>query len=301
MKTVFSNHSELCHVFASRSQSEGRGTNMSFHDGTLYSYGTAIMRFMTDNRGHEFLLVNNSGYSNSTCKHMIHARRATHHIQPQFDIDGLGRGVSLNYTMKELGPKLYNCALDSAAQAQQKSIKARTYKSMHLERAQQMLVEARRISDFFGLKKKPDGKAIERLIKEKEKAAKEHAKEMRESEQRRQERERQLIAEVSVELEKWIRGEECSKYMFHKCPVVCRPRAKKTLIETSNGAVIPYEAGRNVFEMFRTQKILFGEDGLSVPVGQFHINEISQDHVRIGCTTILKDEIERFAKQEGWL
>lgn len=299
MKNVFSSHSELCHVFASRSQDSGRASNMSFNDGALYSYGTAIMRFC-EHDGKEFLLVNGTSYSNSTSKHMGHARRATSHIRPTFYLGNLRRGESLRFG-SDTGDKLYAYAMDEAADRLQKSKRARTNKSFLLEQAQHWMGEAQRASDFFGLGKSIDHDALDKIIADKEQAAKEHAEQLREIKKKREERERIELEEAKEDLEKWVRGEDVRRgYNFNKLP--CRLRADMgTDVITSHGARIPYEEGRKAFKfVMRMRDRGWRANGETFQIGSYQLNSVTAEGIVAGCHRISWDAILELANKEGW-
>jgi hypothetical protein len=72
MKTVFSNR-EVCHVWASRNQATGRGSNISFDGDVIKSYGWWEMaRWINDNT----ILMRDWSYSSTTGKHMSYLHRA---------------------------------------------------------------------------------------------------------------------------------------------------------------------------------------------------------------------------------
>jgi hypothetical protein len=79
MKKVFSSHSEVAEVWAQRSQSEGRATNVFFEGDTIYSWGrhVAMARwFKHAQTGEPAVLVTTDSYSVSTSKHQSIVRRA---------------------------------------------------------------------------------------------------------------------------------------------------------------------------------------------------------------------------------
>jgi len=73
MKKVFSN-SEIMHVFAQRTQSEGRTSNVFFYGNKIYSYGYHYLlgEFIDNNT----ILINDTGYSHTTAKHINYLRQA---------------------------------------------------------------------------------------------------------------------------------------------------------------------------------------------------------------------------------
>jgi len=73
MRKVFSN-SEIMHVFAQRTQSEGRTSNVFFYGNKIYSYGYHYLlgEFIDNNT----ILINDTGYSHTTAKHINYLRQA---------------------------------------------------------------------------------------------------------------------------------------------------------------------------------------------------------------------------------
>ena len=76
MKTIFSN-SDLVHTFAQQTQQEGRTPNngMFFYNQKIYSYGYHYL--LGEFLDSETILINNSGYSVSTGKHISLVSNAT--------------------------------------------------------------------------------------------------------------------------------------------------------------------------------------------------------------------------------
>lgn len=76
MKTVFSSHSEVAHIWASQSQYEGRASRIFFENGVIYSYGRhfPVARFAPEYG--DIVLFTNQGYSSSTGKHKSIIRAA---------------------------------------------------------------------------------------------------------------------------------------------------------------------------------------------------------------------------------
>jgi len=60
MKKVFKNHSEVCHIFAQRTHSEGRAGNIFFEGDTIYSYGYhyQLAKFIDSEKDETAILIN---------------------------------------------------------------------------------------------------------------------------------------------------------------------------------------------------------------------------------------------------
>lgn len=85
MKEVFSNSTIVCHVFAQRTQSEGRSSNVFFEGDKIYSYGHhyLLAEFITA-KGETAILINDKGYSVTTSKHICQIRQATRQYKQFF-------------------------------------------------------------------------------------------------------------------------------------------------------------------------------------------------------------------------
>ena len=86
MKTIFTN-SELIHKFAEQSQEQGQTStgNLFFNKNKVYSYGHHYLlgEILPDNR----IIINNTGYSSSTGKHIGMLRQATRQYKQIFYSD----------------------------------------------------------------------------------------------------------------------------------------------------------------------------------------------------------------------
>ncbi len=77
MRRTLKNNAEVCHVFVSQSQPEGKCGNIFFVNNRIYSYGSHYLMGMIHKRGTQsLLLVNNIKYSSSTAKHLSELRSA---------------------------------------------------------------------------------------------------------------------------------------------------------------------------------------------------------------------------------
>ena len=82
MKTVFSNAQDCVHAFAQRQQPQGRAGNVFFYGDKIYSYGYhyLLAEFIDD----KTILINNSGYSSTTSKHISYVTSGTRQYKQFF-------------------------------------------------------------------------------------------------------------------------------------------------------------------------------------------------------------------------
>ena len=113
MKKVFSNTSEVIHVFAQQTQSEGRNGTSSiyFKDNKIYSYGSHYL--LGEFINSDTIIINDFGYSVTTAKHINELRSATSHynvfLTSSIDIKDIQ--IEINYNLKKLAkankPQIY--------------------------------------------------------------------------------------------------------------------------------------------------------------------------------------------------
>ena len=105
MKTVFTN-SEIVHVFNEQNQNEGRTStgSMYFYNNKIYSYGSHyLLGHFIDN---DTILINDTGYSNTTSKHISLITSATRNRKQYFKTKIDYKIV--NSTIKDYLKKLVN-------------------------------------------------------------------------------------------------------------------------------------------------------------------------------------------------
>ena len=82
MKTVFSNTQDCVHAFAQRQTPQGRSGNVFFYGDKIYSYGYhyLLAEFIDD----KTILINDSGYSSTTSKHISYVTGGTRQYKQFF-------------------------------------------------------------------------------------------------------------------------------------------------------------------------------------------------------------------------
>ena len=113
MKKVFSNTSEVVHVFAQQTQSEGRNGTSSiyFRDNRIYSYGSHYL--LGEFINSETIIINDFGYSVTTSKHISELINATSQYNQFYtsSIDIKHVQTEIDYNLKKLSkankPEIY--------------------------------------------------------------------------------------------------------------------------------------------------------------------------------------------------
>jgi len=109
MKKVFSSSTDVIHLFAQRTQSEGRSSNI-FFEGTnkIYSYGHHYLlgEFIFNHNNELAIMINNKGYSSTTSKH-IHGLYSATSQYKQFSLMNCDSVLVLNQ-LESLIEKLKN-------------------------------------------------------------------------------------------------------------------------------------------------------------------------------------------------
>jgi len=106
LKKVFSNADQVIHLFAQRTQDEANSSNVFFEEGKrIYSYGYHyLLGEFVEKGGETVLFINDTGYSNTTSKHISTLRWGTRQYKQFFFTEVLPKHVKSK--MDELLKKL---------------------------------------------------------------------------------------------------------------------------------------------------------------------------------------------------
>lgn len=287
MKTTFKSN-EIAHIWAN--QSAPRGTSpgaMSFQGDSFYSYGTAIARHITRN-GKQAVILNVTGYSATTSKHLGLVHRALSSAHQVFRIGNIGRGCSLDFYGKE-GKVLFEYALKRAVECEQSADRSRkeSVRATLKGSAATWMESAREINAFFGLRRKVDEQSISRLRKASETAEKKAAVEA----EKRDAAER---AKQQEGFEAWLRGEENEPFNARLFPVSFRVEDDELV--STYGARVPVTAARVALKFalhHRSQN--WHRNGEQCEVGHYQLDAVNAQGVVAGCHRIAWSEVERVA------
>lgn len=114
MKKVFSNSTDAIHVFAQRSQSEGRSSNVFFYGDKIYSYGYHyLLAEFKEIKGETCIWINDKGYSSTTSKHISEVdygtRQYKQYLASDVDFNLVYDNIKENYAslLKARKPEKY--------------------------------------------------------------------------------------------------------------------------------------------------------------------------------------------------
>ena len=108
-------------------------------------------------------------------------------------------------------------------------------------------------------------------------------------------------AEALEYVPEWLAGGTTLSKLHNIPPVL---RVREHVVQTSHGAEVSYHRAQQSFLFINAvweREETWKRNGHTHAVGSFQLESISNDNVVIGCHSFHRSEVERFAKQEGWL
>jgi hypothetical protein len=297
MKTVFEN-AELPHIWAHQSQGSGRGHNLFFEDGTIYSYGKhfPIATHTTDAHGGHCILFTTRTFRNATNKHLSHTRRAIPQDVPVYHV------VDPTHPVSEFTLDNYRDMVAHEVNICRASKSARNIGHVH-----SLIAEMRLFKAAFNLKGGVPNPDLER----------ENVKHRQWHEQRT---ERQHLADAArFEKSKKYEIERVEKflgisplpfevksgmaYLRRTCVVNKSEDNVSEYVQTTQGAEVPLEhvlrVAPIVLALIRGGKT-YKKNGHTIHLGTYTLDEITEDGTVIaGCHKFSREEVERFAKEIG--
>jgi hypothetical protein len=277
MKTRY-NSKEIAHAWAHQLSPRGTAPSaMSFEGPVFYSYGTAVARLVERN-GKQAAIFNDAGFSSTTSKHQgMVACALPSDLLVMHACEG--RGTSLNVKPAAL----FEYAITKSAECLGKAEKARKNGDYLKGQAGEWLERARQVSDFYGLRRKVDEKAVSRLSaarqwEEKRKIAK--------AEKDAAERRERRLADFAA----WKAGETVHSDLSD-FPVAFRVEGPELV--SSMGARVPVKDAKRALRFVLKHKGQeWRENGGTCPVGGYRVQAIAATGVIAGCHRIAWDEVE---------
>ena len=271
MKSVFTN-TEICHVFAQRTQSTGRTSagGMFFQDDNIYSYGYhyLLAKFIDENT----ILINNTGYSSSTGNHIYLITSATRQHKQYFYndvvLDNVVEIIRLN------------------AQKLKNARKKEFYASIIISKFESLtdfLKKYKKVNDLKSDEYKEIKKIYNAISKNKDK----YIQEAKEREKKQVEREKKKFNE---DLEKFNNYE--INYIYSKLKEdFLRISKDRKQIETTQGVKIDIQEAKQLYEMIQEKKDIKG-----LKIDNYMIISINGT-LKIGCHNINMNNVHQIGKQ----
>jgi hypothetical protein len=301
MKTVFT-PSELPHIWASQSQSNGRtsGRNFFFADKIIYSYGShfPIAKHLPEGK----VMITWRTYSNTTSKQVSAVRQAIQHMDAYYCYDPTG---DLLYNLKHES----DCFMPHIAKINNTRTRPAT-KQAARENIAFLVERAERLCSL-------DGSTLEKEIKnmtaspegsyqqaadlfryamdldgfDYEEAVKQRGKRIEAANKKRIKEE---VKETKKNLALWLDGKFSTwRLNQNHTPVMLRLTDDK--VETTLGASVDADQARLLYGLIKS-----GSEVSDRIIGRYTVNSMSEGKLVIGCHTIPTEEIERFAKLNNW-
>jgi hypothetical protein len=276
----------VAHLWAHRSQDSARndGDTLHFRGDTIYSYGShfPIAQHVATKRG-RVVLFTTRDCSVTTARHKSIVLRACQHLtvfHVQYPTDANRKAQFDEYRKRYM-------------ELARKCFRARSNRPWVLGSLRDVVDEANRFAQFFGLRS--------RLSVPADLSAMEAA--CREIEQRERERNRRAEARRQLEalerVQRWVDGETDSSP--GDGPI--RLRIKGDELQTSRGARVPLTHAIKAFRLIKRlhdKCQAYERNGHTIHLGHFAVDAVdAQGNVTAGCHYVEWPEIERIAIVAG--
>jgi hypothetical protein len=278
MKTVYSSHSEVCHVWANNTDVNaiGRASNIFFEGDKIYSHGRHFIlgkKFIHEGRVITFL--NTKRYSNSTSKHQNHLSQAA---------NGLTFSINFpNNSCFEIG-HLGQVRRDLEEEIKgliKKQLRARS-NDYYIREVNSKAFLITSLNECF-----PDIVAPINLFEiQGYREDSLYARDLTNNREQREQAKKAKKAEKEKEyLTQWLNGSWNGQ--LYNLPVYLRFNGD--YIETSHGAKVP-----NLQAFKLLNDIRQGKDCKGVKIGNYTVIDTTLDYVKIGCHVIKWEIINEF-------
>lgn len=267
MKRVFPTSSDVIHLFAQRSQNDARCGNVYFDDkDKIYSYGRHYLlgHFLDD----KTILINDSGYSVTTSKHISEIRYATRQYKQFFT------------TKTDL------CSVRTQIESLYKRLPTARKKEMYIS---QIVNLNKSLLEFYTykrevtkLKKNKDYKAILKIVKSVNSVdLTKHLKALKDK----------LNTKIKKQIKEFYNYEVDSLRIGNTQDYV-RLSECKTKVETSQGIKVSLPDAMLLVRAINNDSVIEGHK-----INYYTVTSYIKGVLKIGCHTINKKSRERLMKQ----
>lgn len=290
MKTVFSSHNEVAHIWATQSQAQGRASRVFFEGQIIYSYGYhfPVARFAPEYG--DIVLFTSRGYSSSTGKHKSLIRAAIPSTYQVIYCDDPTRSelhnlekwrAAVEWMRRDFGLKKHKISRGNLAVEIFKTCESAA-----------IYCHALKIDAPEWINESDDEMIAREYVYELAKA-----REIKKA-AARAEYEKQMALEAGERMALWISGENVYQGGFQFLPTALRIKAES--IQTSRGASIPVSDALKIWPLLLRAKNSgrMIEAGLhSINLGPYRFNSFNGQTLIVGCHQIEWDQLEKMADQ----
>ena len=290
MKTKF-NNSELTHVWANQSQTEGTGSNIFFDGPSIYSYGRHFkIAEIVEHNNKTAVLFNSDSYSNTTAKHQSLTLRSIPSQYPIFKVVSFGN--NLHTHRDNLGKYLTD-----AENTQRQTKTATKHKGGYLSQTIGHLNTFRNYCSFFDLGDYSNMSSMtlqglsisERYILLTEWVnLYENSTEFKEWQIKQEENKKKAELKAIEEAKDKIDLFRAFKvpYIYNLGINLLRFNKDTDEIETSGGVKMPRNIFFDAYQRLKNDTLLIGQH-----IGQYRFNGLENDTLLIGCHKVPLNEV----------
>jgi hypothetical protein len=274
IKRVFSNSSQVIHLWANQSQDSARASNVFFDGASLYSYGTHYeLGRMIQVNGRSVALINTRGYSNTTAKHISWTKRAVTHLPAIYC--KTGDFVNWKTALIEMQDELIDSLMGNFSRRRFYSADLGTKDNYFVEQLERFNNTCSAVNmDHLRLDVPADFWAL----------LNEHAQScLNKVNVKREERRLKLLEQAKLDESAWRTGGPLTEALRSLRPMLLRVRGEE--MQTTGGASVPVSHALRLLSLIERGKAKSGER-----VGHFTVSKVSSDTVKIGCHEISLSE-----------
>ena len=281
MKTVFSDVSQVTHLWANQLQDNAKnsGHNFFFSGKTIYSYGYhfPIAKHVTNDNGQSCVLFTERSYSLTTAKHISVVRQAVNH-----------KDIVYCYSPESSHEEHFKHWLRNAESVAKSLLSARKPEK-YLNELQAIKDRVQKYCTFFSVVPSETLTAVLSIGNKAEFSQYADKKaEYEKAEAVRQQKE--LEKKHKKSLAEWRKGKTHRLYT-HNGYDFLRLNTSENRIETTQAVQIPFELGKKLWESIKDNKLTVGEK-----VMNFEVLEVGKT-VKIGCHNFKTDYLLKFGQQ----
>lgn len=304
MKKVFSNPNDVLHLFAQRTQTDARCSNVFFEDDVAYSYGKhfPLGKFFDRKKYGKVvetvILLNSARYSNTTSKHQSEIKFATRQYK-QFTVPCVNFDLKYSNSYHARNSDYYLLQIKELAGKALKANKDYNVK-FYLNEYHSQITEYQNYCKFFKLKTQKhfeisdiEIKAKLQKIQERENYNAEHYEEIQAKRLKNQ-----LKKQAEI-IDNWINGNSNIRpktdYQYLRLYAY-----DNDLVETSMNVRVPLSHALLLLAKIRhcvQTNTEFISNGKTIKIGNFEVSRIEANgNFQSGCHKFEYSEVERFAK-----